>query len=252
MDSAVLIRVMAKICIEDIQEELKKSNWKVLTPKYENLTTLMTFECNEGHKITTTWKEIRGKHKCPVCKSNPAIKMEDKSAVPKNKGAYRILALDQSSRKTGYSIYDNKKLISYGVYETKANSPLERIVDLSDWVISMIRSWQPDEVGLEEVQQNLNTDMGHDVFKLLAQVMGAVMLTTSRENVAIRTVLISKWRGHCGVKGNKRADQKRSAQLLVKQWYDISLTDDAADAICIGKYFSDTHQGPLVIGEWLT
>ena len=241
---------MAKISIEDIRKELAASDWKVLTPKYENLNTLMTFECKEGHKITTTWKDIRGKHECPVCKSNPAIKMEDIATVPKRKGAYRILALDQSSRKTGYSVYDDKKLIGYGVYEAKANSPLERLVDLSDWLISMIRNWDPDEVGLEEVQHNQNVDMGHNVFKLLAMIMGALMITSARENVKITTVLISKWRGHCGVKGNKRADQKRSAQLLVKQWYDISLTDDAADAICIGKYFSDTHQGPLVIGQW--
>lgn len=34
--------------------------------------------------------------------------------------------------------------------------------------------------------------------------------------------------------GKTRPEQKKAAQQLVKQQYDISVTQDEADAICIG------------------
>lgn len=58
------------------------------------------------------------------------------------------------------------------------------------------------------------------------------------------------WRAHCGVKGQKRADKKRSMQLLVKEWFDITVTDDEADAIGIGKYVADFFQKQTQIVEW--
>ena len=56
------------------------------------------------------------------------------------------------------------------------------------------------------------------------------------------------WRAHCQVKGKTRADKKRSLQLLVKDWFDVSVTEDEADAIGIGKYASETHTARKV--EW--
>ena len=71
--------------------------------------------------------------------------------------------------------------------------------------------------------------------------MGALMITASRAGCYVNTVLIPTWRHHCGVKGRYRTDQKRSAQMLVKQWHDILVSDDESDAICMGKYFADMH-----------
>ena len=39
----------------------------------------------------------------------------------------------------------------------------------------------------------------------------------------------------------KEADQKRAAQLLVKEKYDKNVTQDEADAICIGLYMVEKH-----------
>ena len=49
----------------------------------------------------------------------------------------------------------------------------------------------------------------------------------------------NSWRKFCGVKGKYRTDKKRSMQLLIKNWYDVSVTEDEADAIGIGKYTAD-------------
>lgn len=241
---------MAKITLDIIKEELEKYGWTCTSQTYTNLNTLMEFKCNEGHLVQTTWGKLRNKVVCPVCKNNLKKKIVNIEAKPKLND-YRILALDQSSHKTGYSIYDGTTLVSYGVYETQKSTPLERICDVCDWLDSMIVQWKPDEVGLEETQYNAMSGMGHDVFKLLTQVMGAIMIITARAKCKVNTVLIATWRHHCGVKGNKRADQKRSAQELVKKWHDISVTDDESDAICIGKYFADKHkENENVIGDF--
>lgn len=181
------------------------------------------------------------------------------SSKAKREGVYRVLALDQSSHKTGYSIFDGKELIEHGVFETIKINPFERLFELQTWLNSMIANWKPDMVGIEEVQYNPNINSSsdqihaHDIFKLLAQVMGVVIITTMQAKCIIKTVLIQTWRHHCGVRGNKRIDQKRSAQMLVKQWYGLEVTDDESDAICIGKYFAENHKEQPPIGDdsWL-
>lgn len=240
---------MAKITIEDIQHQVQLYQWECLETEYKNLQTPMRFKCNEGHLVESTWGKLRNKLVCPVCINNVTRKIANISAKPKT-DLFRILALDQSSHKTGYSIYDGKELISYGVYETQNGTQLERIVEVCDWLNSMINNWKPDLVAMEETQYNTTGGVGHDVFKLLSQVMGAIMLTAARNKCDVDSVLIPTWRHYCGVKGNKRTDQKRSAQLLVKKWYDVTVTDDESDAICIGKYFADKYaEKEDVIGD---
>lgn len=241
---------MAKITLDTISNELAAHNWKVLSPEYKNLETLMTFECNEGHKVTNTWKGLRNKVSCPVCNSNKYINSGMKP-IRKKAGVYRILAIDQSSKVNGYSIFDGDELVTYGIFETTKETALERMIDICEWLISMISIWKPDEVGFEETQYNAKSN--HNTFKTLTKILGAAMITVARENVKVNTVLISTWRSHCKIKGTHRADKKRSAQQRVKEWYDISVSDDEGEAICIGKYFSEQYKAAeeVLIGEWI-
>lgn len=76
------------------------------------------------------------------------------------------------------------------------------------------------------------------------------MLTCLEENIPYKAAHVSTWRAHCGVKGKTRVDVKRSMQLIVKKWFGIMPTDDEADAIGIGKYFSDTMMPKVEIVDW--
>lgn len=236
---------MSKITLDQIREECKKNNWQCVSDTYINLKTEMIFKCEEGHTVTNTWEKIRKKFVCPICKENIKKDISQISALPKT-SKHRILALDQSSHTTGYSIYDDDELISYGIYSTNKSQLNDRMKDTCDWLNSMIYTWKPDEVVLEETLYNANFEKekenairNHDVFRMLTQVMGALMITILRTNCKLTIVKIATWRHHVGVKGRTRVDQKRSAQFLVKKWYDISVTDDESDAICIGKYAAD-------------
>ena len=58
------------------------------------------------------------------------------------------------------------------------------------------------------------------------------------------------WRAHCEVKGRARADKKKSMQLLIKKWYDVSVTEDEADAIGIGRYVSENFTKTVEMFQW--
>ena len=61
---------MPKITLEQIQEELKGTQWICNDTKYVNLKTVMSFTCPEGHLVEQTWDKMRHKRFCPVCASN--------------------------------------------------------------------------------------------------------------------------------------------------------------------------------------
>lgn len=238
---------MAKIKIETIAEELAQDGWKILSTDYQNLDTEMEFLCAEGHKVYAPWKKIRTKRECPVCKQNQ-FKQNLNIIKPKVKGEYRVLALDQASHITGYSIFDGLKLVSYGTFEAKETNEDKRIHEIKLWVMSMVENWQCDIIGLEGIQYQQM--MGVTTFQTLAHLQGVLIDLCVELNIPYVVPNTNTWRAHCGVKGQSRTDKKRSMQLLVKKWYDVTVSDDIADAVGIGKYVSDTNQQKTKIVNW--
>ena len=102
---------MAKISLDSIREELEQDGWKVISDTYTNLETEMRFECPEGHAVFAPWKKLRAKRICPTCEAN-IYKTEAATSkiVPKKKNVFRVLALDQATHITGFSIFDDKEL----------------------------------------------------------------------------------------------------------------------------------------------
>ena len=238
---------MAKIKIESIAEELAPYGWKVLSTDYQNLDTEMEFLCSEGHKVYAPWKKIRSKRECPACKQNQ-FKQNINIIKPKVKGENRVLALDQASHVTGYSIFDGSNLVSFGTFEAKESDEAKRFHEIKLWLMSMIENWHCDIIGIEGIQYQQN--MGVTTFQTLARLQGILMDLCIELNIPYVICPTNTWRAHCGVKGTTRADKKRSMQLLVKNWYDVTVSDDIADAVGIGKYVSDTNQQKTKIINW--
>ena len=69
----------------------------------------------EGHKYMLRGKRFGRKENVRfVSKIN--IKAKTIKLYLRKKGTFRVLALDQATKITGYSIFDNKKLIYYGIF----------------------------------------------------------------------------------------------------------------------------------------
>ena len=243
---------MAKITLEQIKEEVSADGWKLLSSEYKNLDTEMEFECPEGHRVFAPWKKMRTKRECVICKENPIIKNEHQ-IIPKSKGIKRTLALDQASKVTGYAIFDDDKLVHYGSFTATSDDDIKRFALIKAWLISIINNWHPDHIGIEGIQfqeEGSGQKMGITVFQTLARLQGILMLVCHEAKIPYTICPTNTWRHECGVKGKSRIDRKRSMQLLVKQWYNINVSDDEADAIGIGHYMTGRIQRNTEITNW--
>lgn len=244
---------MAKIVLEQIKEAVEADGWKVLSLEYKNLDAEMTFECPEGHQVFAPWKKLRTRRECPICKQ-VTFQQTDK-IVPKPKGATRILALDQATKVTGYSIFDDGKLVKYGTFQTTSDDEVARCVSVKNWFLSMLQNWRPNYVGIEGIQYQPKVFDGDTVgsvtlFQTLAHLQGALLVACFENNVPYKICPTNTWRNVCGVKGRTRIDKKRSMQRLVKDWYGITASDDEADAIGIGYYMTTVVNKNTTMTNW--
>lgn len=238
---------MSRIYLEDVKKELEKDKWEVVSEDYKNLDTEMTFLCPEGHRVYTSWRRLRNRRECPVCKQN-CFKEQEVKILSKKPNEKRILALDQATYISGWSVFSNGELLRYGTFETQLDDEIARDTTVKNWLISMIESWQPDLVALEGIQYQQN--IGVTTFEVLARLQGILMNCLHEHNIPYMLCHTQVWRSHCGVKGRARADKKKSMQLLVKEWFDISVSNDCADAIGIGKFAAETHYKKPTIENW--
>ena len=242
---------MSKIKIEDIRKAAIEQGWTLISEEYKNLNTPMDFKCEEGHKVFLPYKNIRNKWECPICKKNKYYNFTS-DLPPKSKSLQRTLGLDQATHITGYAIFDGNELIYAGTFEATAEDEIERDIQIKDWLTQLILSSKIDVVGLEGIQlQQFNDKMvGVTTFQTLARLQGILMSTCVELKVDYIICPPATWRAHCGVKGRSRTDKKRSMQNKIKEWFDITVSDDVADAIGISKYISDNFKKKVEIFNW--
>ena len=242
---------MSKIKIDDIRKVAIEHGWQLLSTEYKNLDTEITFICDEGHEINIPYKKVRDKWECPLCKANKYYNFSN-TIKPKSKGVQRAIGLDQATHITGFSIFDNDELIYAGTFEATAEDEIERDIQIQNWLIQLIHNWNPDIIGLEGIQlQQFNNKMiGVTTFQTLARLQGILMATCHDLKIDYIVCPPATWRSHSGVKGRSRADKKRSMQNKIKEWFDITVSDDVADAIGIGKYINETHKKKVEVFNW--
>lgn len=230
----------SKIKYEEVKQDIEKQGWTLKSSSYVNLKTDLEVECPEGHTTFFSYEKWRrGKVECPICKQNNYYKPNE---YAKKKKGFRILAFDQATNTSGWAVFDGEELISYGSHTSIGSRDTEKIAQTKYWVASMIEKWQPDLVVIEDIQ--LQTYKTNDeqtlaavkTFKILAHLQGVLKNYFFEKEIDFRVVPPATWRMHSKVKGNHRTDQKKSAQLIVKKFYDITVSQDEADAILIGKW----------------
>lgn len=242
---------MAKIKLEDIRKAAIKHDWELISTEYKNLKTPLEFKCEEGHSISLPYEKVRDRWECPFCQKNQYYNFTEE-IKPKKRNTQRSIGLDQATHITGYSIYDGKELIYAGTFEATAEDEIERDVEIKNWLWQLIAQWQPDVIGLEGIQlQQFNNKMvGVTTYQTLARLQGILMAECYEAEIDYKVVPPATWRSHCGVKGRTRADRKHSMQTRVKEWFDITVSDDIADAIGIGKYIADNCKKEIEIFNW--
>lgn len=148
----------------------------------------------------------------------------------------RLLALDQSSKITGYAIFNDGKLETFGKFEFDHPNIDYRLTQIKKQILSIIQRQKIDEVVYEDIQQQNNIANNVQTFKVLAEVYGVISEMLEDLKIPHSSVLAATWKSFLGIKGKARSEQKKNAQGYVMQTYGINPTQDECDAICIGAY----------------
>ena len=154
----------------------------------------------------------------------------------------KLLALDQSSKVTGYTVLEDGKMIKVSHFECIGDDVGDRLVQFRKKVSHLIDEYEIDEVVFEDIQLqdvNGNKDTGIKTFKVLAEVFGVMHELCSEIKMPYTAVLPIKWKAHFKIAGKGRAQEKKMAQAYVLKNYNIQCTEDEADSLCIALYHFD-------------
>ena len=156
-------------------------------------------------------------------------------------GTVKMLALDTSTTKTGYAVYENGVLTRHGVVESgKKLGADERTVDMMHRIHTLFSETTPDIVVVEMVAVGRN----HTTNRELCEIVGAVRYQSVLDSIDCYEIRPAEWRKMvCDkgekVTGNRDALKKWDIQK-VKMLYGLDVGDDEADAILIGLAYIKT------------
>lgn len=154
-----------------------------------------------------------------------------------------FIGLDQATVVTGYSVYKNQELIAYGKFSAEGDD-FSRYSKQKANVLALIE-YTKEKYPKEEIKimfEDIQMQQNKTTFKQLAQLQGAlaVGVLEAHPEIHFDFIYASQWKGFAKIKGKNRIEQKRNAQAKVLEIFDITATQDEADAIMIGYYVS--HQ----------
>jgi len=146
----------------------------------------------------------------------------------------KILCLDQATKISGYSVFKDSKLLKYGILnaDEEEKNPIERMKQMNEKIIKLINSTKPSFVVFEDTQYQNN----FSTFQQLSQLQGVIMAFLFEKNIGFSIIQPTAWKSVAGVKGRKRIEQKSSAIQIIKNTYNIDVSEDEADAILIGHW----------------
>ncbi len=148
-----------------------------------------------------------------------------------------IMGIDASTKCTGYGIVDSDgKLITHGVIDFKSEKDIDvRIDNMIKNLIDLIKVLKPDVVYIED-SWKAGKVLNIETTKKLTNIIGAVRCLCIENKSLFNSVYPSEWRSAIGIdggKGTKREEFKERAVKWVKQKFDIDVSDDEAEGVCI-------------------
>lgn len=149
----------------------------------------------------------------------------------------KILALDLSTKRSGWAFMDENNELKYGVVVQSSKDVEKRIAGMRDGILEVIKEYKPDIVVAEEVRPDgYNNHTG----KVLNWLQGCIAIAAYEydKNISLEFIGASSWRSEIGIQGYriKRDAQKIKDIEYANEHYNLNLTlnqDDEADAIGI-------------------
>lgn len=237
---------MAKLSAQEITDIIESKGFTCSNVnEYVNMDTIMHLQCTHGHHIDASIKTVRNANfKCPYCVGDESISDKISNIVPPIKQGYRVIAIDNATNNAGLSIFDDGKLVFYHLFQFEGDAIGRILKNRKLFVDMIIKQWKPDLVVLEDIQlQHGNVT----TYKTLAMLLGNILVAAREYGIHTETVLSSVWRSHFLMSNKNRTEQKQTAVKKVKDMYNITVSDDIAEAILLGKYAVDIISKQTII-----
>lgn len=160
----------------------------------------------------------------------------------------KVLALDLSTKNTGWAVFENKKLIDSGCIAATSTNVLNRINKITEELRVIYDKYTPDNIIVEEV---LPEDVKHNqqAFKALMYMQASIALEFNKNGKKLEFYTPSEWRKKCGIRtgpGVTRDMAKAADIKFVKDNYNLDVNDDIADAICIGYAYTNGKSASII------
>lgn len=167
----------------------------------------------------------------------------------------KTLALDLSTKSTGWAIYEDTTLLTYGLFTAYSTDVVNRIQKITKEIQTLVESYpEIKQVLMEEVlPQNDQFGVGNlHTHKVLMWLQASIIFMLHEKNMDIKIEYLypSEWRAACGIqtgRGVKRNKLKQSDIDFVKKHFHIDTNDDTADAIALGYAFLNKLDNKI---EW--
>lgn len=100
-------------------------------------------------------------------------------------------------------------------------------------IIDVLNTHRPDIIVIEKLSVSRNMIS----LRALCKIMGAVYCYCILKNIFYFEIQPSQWRSKLGMqKANRKRDEYKELSIqYVRDKYGLNVTDDIADAICIGE-----------------
>lgn len=160
-----------------------------------------------------------------------------------------ILALDLSTKSSGWAVYDGTSLVDCGCAAAASTNVYNRIDKITNEIEEVVKKYKPDAVIAEEpepafVRNNI------DVYRKLTFVHGNICMMLNRYKLEMELCTSSHWRKLVGIKtgrGITRASLKPIDIAKAKEMFPTAavLNDDIADAILIGYGYAQQKDNEM-------
>ena len=147
----------------------------------------------------------------------------------------KILAIDASTKSTGWCVGENGILQQHGCITASSRDVVKRIIKMRDQLSKIIKSTKIDKIIMEQVRPEYNSHTN----KVLMWMQAVIVVAAYQIDPKIQCEFIgaSTWRAAIKIKqgrGIKRESLKSQDIEYAQQKYNLTnLNDDEADAICI-------------------
>lgn len=145
----------------------------------------------------------------------------------------KLLAWDQSSKKSGWCLIEDGKYVTSGIIDKSKIADIDtRIGEMGIAICQQIKELNPDIIVIEDIQNQSSIS----TVVSLARLQGFILGWCYVKHIKTEIIRPSEWRKVLNFKQGakvKRQELKEQSMMYVQSTYNMELPEDQSEAICI-------------------